>query len=117
MKVPPNDSKKGVIESQKPSTSASERARELEQQRREKGAGTTISQVGQDVIDISIGKYLNQELDPAKIAAEREARVAELKELVQAGKYNPDPKEVATKIAESLDDEVSFYRLVNGSDE
>lgn len=59
----------------------------------------------------SLGAVLRQELDPSKMAEERKARIASLKEQIQNGTYAPPLEGVAQAISE----EISLEVLLGGN--
>jgi anti-sigma28 factor (negative regulator of flagellin synthesis) len=72
-------------------------------------------EVSDDVhVDLALGKSIGHEFDPHTIAAERKARVEELKRQVQSGTYVlPPSDEIAKKLAE----EINFEILSSPKDE
>ena len=54
----------------------------------------------------SLGVVLRQELDPAKMAEERRAKIDALKEQIRNGTYAPTAQVVADSVAKELDLEV-----------
>jgi anti-sigma28 factor (negative regulator of flagellin synthesis) len=69
-----------------------------------------------DTVNVRSARLLGDRIDSDQIKAERAARVAELKALVQSGNYKPDPRAVAAKVAAGLDEEVGLLRAVVGDE-
>jgi hypothetical protein len=56
----------------------------------------------------SLGARIREELDPAKMAAERRAKIESLKEQIRNGTYAPPLQEVAQSVGEEISLEVLF---------
>ncbi len=91
-------------------TAGSSRARELRDQaaqealRKKKQAGGTEEE---GTVQLGLGRAINRELDATELAAERRARVEELKAKVQNGQYRqPDGETLARSVAEELTFEI-----------
>lgn len=56
----------------------------------------------------SLGSSLGQQLDPAKMAEERKAKIAALKEQIRSGTYAPPSDAVAQSVSEEISLEIMF---------
>ncbi len=69
--------------------------------KRSKKDGDALSSIlGNDKVDLGIGKLLNDELDPIRMAEERRVKLEKLKAMVQSGEYVIDKEAVAKSLAE-----------------
>ena len=64
----------------------------------------------------SLGSVLRQELDPAKMADERKAKIAALKEQIRNGTYAPSSQSVADSMAKELDLEIMLGGTLQDGD-
>lgn len=63
-----------------------------------------------DSVKVSeMAMFLKQELDPTKLAAERQEKIDQIKKLIAEGKYNPSSESVG----KALSDELSIEILLN----
>jgi len=69
-----------------------------------KNAGAALKS---DTVEVDLGRQI------ADIASGRADRVAQIKALVESGKYNPDSKKIADAVGSYLDDEILFDNLEN----
>lgn len=75
------------------------------------GLGAQLEKVSVDTMKFSsLGAMLRQELDPSKMAEERRAKIAALKEQIRNGTYAP-PIEA---VAQSVSEEISLEVLLSG---
>ena len=118
MKIPPNDSSKKIGASEGSDAVVIKRKEALQRPALSdseaqvgKSKGSEGAAKGADRIDIGVGRFLQENLDPAKIEEEGRARVEALKKLVQSGEYKIDSERVAAKVAEALTEEVDIARL------
>ncbi|MCB0331944.1 MAG: flagellar biosynthesis anti-sigma factor FlgM [Bdellovibrionales bacterium] len=91
-------------------TAVSSRARELrehatqESLRKKKQEGVAEEE---GTVHLGLGRAINRELDATELAAERRARVEELKAKVRSGEYRqPDGETLARSVAEELTYEI-----------
>jgi anti-sigma28 factor (negative regulator of flagellin synthesis) len=115
MKVPGSDSNNDVLKRVQESS-----VRERSGQRRvgaESGAtsaptegllGELAKTKGDTVTVSSLGSRIREELDPAKMVAERRAKIESLKEQIRNGTYAPPLDEVARSFSEEVSLEVLF---------
>lgn len=68
-------------------------------------------EAGEGVVDVGLSSAINSQLNPEAMAAERKEKVARLKELVAAGKYNPS----SDLVAQALHDDIVFEIITNDS--
>jgi len=124
MKIPPNDSgNKKITPAESDAVVLKRRAEQKAETAKEINAaatqllgGTSEGADGTDKVDLSLGKYISQELDPEKLEAESKDRVAKLKALIEAGQYKPDTTKVAEKVSAALTEEISAEQfLANNS--
>ncbi len=65
----------------------------------------------------SLGAVLRQELDPAKMAEERRAKIESLKERIRNGSYAPPVEGIAQAFGEEISTEVIFgARFMTGEE-
>jgi anti-sigma28 factor (negative regulator of flagellin synthesis) len=83
------------------------------QEKKEAESKVSASSTGTDKVDVSIGRAIQDELNPQEILAARRQRVEELKELIAKGEYNPSSEDVAAAVLENLTFEITRA----GSDE
>lgn len=57
-----------------------------------------------DSVDVSVAKFISDQLDPTKMADERRKKIEELKKLIASGEYKPSSQAVA----QALEDEIGF---------
>jgi len=63
-----------------------------------------------DSVKVSeMATFLKQELDPTKMAAERQSKIDQIKKMIAEGKYNPSSESVA----KALSDELTVEILLN----
>jgi uncharacterized protein YfkK (UPF0435 family) len=76
-------------------------------------------QVKQERIDISKGRLLNQLLNPELLGAERAAKIQEIKELVQSGRYFQERplSAIAEALAEGMSEEIEIHKIFSGKPE
>ena len=70
-------------------------------------AAEILARPEEDTVNVSVGK------DIAALATARAERLAELKELVQSGQYNPDSRLVAGAIDSVISEEVVLDKIEN----
>ncbi len=71
-----------------------------------------------DKVSIANATAINKELDPLILVAERREKVEKLKQQYLAGTLeSPSSDELASAVAEALDEEVSDLRILFGDDE
>lgn len=70
------------------------------------GTGQPASGAEDKVRISGLVSAINQELNPASMAAERADRVANLKKLILEGKYNPKSEDVARALSQELSMEI-----------
>ncbi len=64
-----------------------------------------------DKVSIGLSQYINSELLSSNITAEREEKVAKLKELYEKGEYKtPEAKELAKSFVQDINDEIALAR-------
>ena len=74
----------------------------------EERTAAATAQAGHNVterIDVALGRAINSELDPIAMARERQARVDNLRKLIESGQYNPKSEDIARAILEE-----TFYQ-------
>lgn len=70
-----------------------------------------------DKVSVKSAIAINEELDPQKIAAERKAKVEEIKAKIAHGEYQiPASELLAEKTSSGIDEEVDFLRELAGED-
>lgn len=70
-----------------------------------------------DSVKISLGKTISSELDPAKLAQEREEKISKLKARIASGEYNPPASAIAESLVAELGFEISGNRIKFEDDE
>jgi len=73
----------------------------------QKQGATSIHQ--NDSVKLNLGRAIGEQLNIEEMKAERQNRVQELKELIEAGKYDPSRE----KVAESLGHEIALEILTS----
>ena len=58
-------------------------------------------------VDVSLGQMIKSQLGVEQLQAERRAKVEELKELVQSGKYNPSSEAIAQAVGQEIAVEIA----------
>jgi anti-sigma28 factor (negative regulator of flagellin synthesis) len=78
-------------------------------QPRAKGQGAIGARGGlvDDIkIDVTLGRAVNEELNPESLLAERQARVEHLKKLIQEGKYSVPSESIAQALGQEITMEI-----------
>lgn len=57
---------------------------------------------GQSEVNVSLGRLIQNELNAEQLQLERRTKVEKLKELIQAGKYNPSSEAVAESVGKEI---------------
>ena len=70
------------------------------QRKSKKGDDVLSTLLGNDQVDLGVGKAISSELDPLLMAEERRAKLEKLKAMVQSGQYVIDRDAVAKSLAE-----------------
>lgn len=75
-------------------------------QEKAKGVKDKESQAAKtDTVDVKLGALIQSELNPTQMAADRRARIEELKQLIKEGKYHPSSEAVARSVITGLAEE------------
>ena len=124
MKIPPNDSSnsKKVLPAETDAVVLKRRAevktensKAIDQMATQILTGSADKSSGSDQVDLTLGKYISEELNPDKIEAESKDRVAKFKALIESGQYKTDSQAVAARIANTLTEEISAEQFLSNN--
>lgn len=67
-----------------------------------------------DSVDLTISKAISEQLDPTKMAAERRAKIENLKKAIASGEYKPSAEAVAQAVSDEISMDILTTDTVEG---
>jgi len=108
MKIPGSDSSDAVKRKLSTEQAVDAQAQKLKKDSEKARADGHIKE--QDTVKVNLGRYISQELNPQKLEATSQERVAQLKALIDSGQYHASSEAVAKSFLDYVEHEVDFEK-------
>ena len=98
--------KGNVGEAQQDSVKISRQAELLKDKAAKAVSSKSDKSASNDTVEVSLAKFISDQLDPTKMADDRRKKIEELKKLIASGEYRPSSEAVAQAVEEEIGFEI-----------